>query len=80
MKLNLQNAKNLAGTRPANIENVILARPDQIKKQKPERKTRQIQTYLTEIDYQSFIALIGRKPASHALYEMVHEFIRKHKQ
>ncbi len=55
MKLNLQKSKNLAGSGGAKIENVILARPDQIKKAKTQKKTRQVQTYLTDHEYEALL-------------------------
>ncbi len=80
MKLNLQKSQNLAGTEGAKIENVILARPDQIKKTKTLKKTRQVQTYLTDNEYEALLSLIGREPVSHVVYRLVHEFIRKNKK
>lgn len=80
MKLNLQKSQNLAGTGGAKIENVILARPDQIKKARTQKKTRQVQTYLTDSEYEALLSLIGRDPVSHVVYRLVHEFIRKNKK
>ena len=60
MKLNLQKSQNLAGSGGAKIENVILARPDQIKKPQTQKRTNQIQTYLTDSEYEAFLSLIGR--------------------
>ncbi len=80
MKLNLQKSQNLAGSGGAKIENVILARPDQIKKPQMDKRTNQIQTYLTDSEYEVFLSLIGRQPVSHVLYRLVHEFTRKNKK
>ncbi len=79
MKLNLQKSQNLAGTGGAKIENVILARPDQIKNPKIIKKTKQLQVYVTDSEYETFLSLIGREPVSHVVYRLVHEFIRKNK-